>query len=106
MAIPTMNEDGLHTGGISGFLKSVGYAIKQYQPDRCIIVFDGHGGSFKRRKIYPDYKSHKRTKIRLNRIYDENLTDEDISLQKQLQRLITTYKVSCQYVGYRKCRSR
>jgi len=88
MAIPTMNEDGLHTGGISGFLKSVGYAIKSYQPDRCIIVFDGHGGSFKRRKIYPDYKAHKRTKIRLNRIYEENLTDEDISMQKQLQRLV------------------
>ena len=88
MAIPTMNEDGLHTGGISGFLKSVGYAIKQYQPDRCIIVFDGVGGSLKRRKIYPDYKAHKKTKVRLNRIYEENLTDEDISLEKQLHRLI------------------
>lgn len=88
MAIPTMNEDGLHTGGISGFLKSVGYAIKTYQPDRCIIVFDGVGGSLKRRKIYSDYKAHRRTKIRLNRIYEENLTDEDISMQKQLQRLV------------------
>jgi len=87
-AIPTLNQDGLHTGGISGFLKSVGYAIKQYQPDRCVIVFDGHGGSFKRRKIYPEYKAHRRTKIRLNRIYEENLTDEDISMQKQLQRLV------------------
>jgi 5'-3' exonuclease len=88
MAIPTMNIDGLHTGGISGFLKSVGSAIKAYQPDRCVIVFDGHGGSYKRRKIYSEYKAHKRTKIRLNRIYEENLTDEDISMQKQLQRLV------------------
>jgi 5'-3' exonuclease len=89
MAIPTMNEDGLHTGGISGFLKSVGYAIKSYQPDRCIIVFDGVGGSLKRRKIYSEYKNHRKTKIRLNRVYDENLTDEDISMQKQLQRLVS-----------------
>jgi DNA polymerase-1 len=88
MAIPTMNEDGLHTGGISGFLKSVGHAIKQFQPDRCVIVFDGVGGSLKRRKIYPEYKAHRKTKIRLNRVYEENLTDEDISMQKQLQRLI------------------
>ena len=88
MAIPTMNEDGLHTGGISGFLKSVGYAIKTYQPDRCIIVFDGPGGSYKRRKIYSEYKAHRKTKIRLNRIYEENLTDEDISMEKQLQRLV------------------
>jgi 5'-3' exonuclease len=88
MAIPTMNEDGLHTGGITGFLKSVGSAIKSYQPDRCVIVFDGHGGSFKRRQIFSEYKAHKRTKIRLNRVYEENLTDEDISMQKQLQRLV------------------
>lgn len=92
MAIPTMNTDGLHTGGISGFLKSVGYAIKAYQPDRCIIVFDGAGGSYKRRKIYSEYKAHKRTKIRLNRVYEDNLTDEDISMQKQLQRLVVYLK--------------
>ncbi len=88
MAIPTMNENGLHTGGITGFMKSVGYAIKQFKPDRCVVVFDGVGGSLKRRKIYPDYKAHRKTKIRLNRIYEDHLTDEDISMQKQLQRLV------------------
>ena len=89
-AIPTLNEDGLHTGGMSGFLKSVGYAIKLLKPDRCVIIFDGPGGSMKRRKIYSDYKAHKRTKIRLNRIYDENtsLGSEEVSLKKQLQRLV------------------
>lgn len=89
-AIPTLNEDGLHTGGISGFLKSVGHALKLYQPDRCIVVFDGPGGSMKRRKIYPDYKQHKHTKVRLNRIYEENISlgSEEISLKKQLQRLV------------------
>ena len=89
-AIPTLNQDGLHTGGITGFLKSVGYALKTFKPDRCVIVFDGPGGSMKRRKIYPEYKDHKRTKVRLNRIYeDSSLGDEDISMKKQLQRLIT-----------------
>lgn len=88
-AIPTLNEDGLHTGGMSGFLKSVGYALKMYKPDRCVIVFDGVGGSFKRRKIYSEYKAHKRTKVRLNRIYeDTSLGDEEVSLKKQLQRLV------------------
>jgi len=80
----------LHTGGISGFLKSVGHAIKQFQPDRCIIVFDGVGGSMKRRKIYSEYKEHRKTKVRLNRIYeDTSLGDEDISLKRQFQRLVT-----------------
>ena len=88
-AIPTLNEDGLHTGGMTGFLKSIGYALKMFSPDRCVIVFDGVGGSMKRRKIFSEYKDHKRTKVRLNRIYeDTSLGDEEISLKKQLQRLV------------------
>ena len=39
--IPTTNEDGIHIGGIVGFLKSVGYAIKMLGPTRTIICFDG-----------------------------------------------------------------
>ena len=62
--MPSMNEDGLHTGGIAGFLKSVGYAIKLLNPTRCVIIFDGNGGSMKRRKIYPQYKDKRHTKIR------------------------------------------
>ena len=75
---------------MTGFLKSVGYALKLYKPDRCVVVFDGVGGSMKRRKIYPDYKEHKRTKVRLNRIYEENSSfgDEEVSMKKQLQRLV------------------
>lgn len=89
-AIPTLNEDGMHTGGMSGFLKSVGHAIKLFGPDRVVVVFDGVGGSQKRRKIYSEYKDHKRTKVRLNRIYEENtsLGSEEVSLKKQLQRIV------------------
>ncbi len=89
-AIPTLNEDGLHTGGMSGFLKSVGSALKLIKPDRCVMVFDGPGGSMKRRKIFPDYKAGRKSKVRLNRIYDEDtsLGDEDISIKRQLQRLV------------------
>src|ERR1035437_260253 len=89
-AIPTLNEDGAHTGGVSGFLKSIGHAIKLFGPDRVVVVFDGVGGSQKRRKIYSEYKDHKRTKVRLNRIYEENssLGEEEVSMKKQLQRLV------------------
>jgi DNA polymerase-1 len=89
-AIPSMNEDGLHTGGISGFLKSIGFAIKLIKPDRCVVIFDGPGGSMKRRAIYPEYKAHRKTKIRLNRIYEEisELEDEEKNLKKQLQRMV------------------
>src|ERR1035441_97283 len=45
MSIPTLNEDGIHTGGVSGFMKGMGYAIKLFGPDRVVVVFDGVGGS-------------------------------------------------------------
>ena len=89
-ADPTLNNNGVHVGGITGFLKSVGYAIKMFKPDRCIIVFDGVGGSVKRRKIFSEYKNHRRTKVRLNRIYedDTSLESSENSMKKQLQRLV------------------
>ena len=88
--IPTTNDDGIHIGGIVGFLKSVGYAIKMLAPTRTLIVFDGKGGSNRRRKIYPEYKAKRRTtKIRLNRVNDyENLDDERHSMMMQLSRCV------------------
>jgi DNA polymerase-1 len=87
--IPTTNDDGIHIGGIVGFLKSVGYAIKMLAPTRTLIVFDGKGGSNRRRKIYPEYKAKRTTKIRLNRVNDfENLDDERHSMLMQLSRCV------------------
>ena len=57
--IPTTNEDGVHIGGIVGFLRSIGYTINMVRPTRTIIVFDGKGGSNRRRKIFPEYNGKK-----------------------------------------------
>ena len=85
--IPTLNDDGIHIGGIVGFLKSVGYAIKMLRPTRCIIVFDGKGGSTRRRKVYSEYKNRRKTKIRLNRANEySSVEDEHQSMLLQLQR--------------------
>tara|TARA_Y100001973_G_C5182008_1_gene325457 strand:- start:50 stop:1108 length:1059 start_codon:yes stop_codon:yes gene_type:complete len=86
--VPVTNDDGAHVGGIIGFLKSIGFAIKMHNPTRCIIVFDGEGGSDRRRKLFPDYKAKRRTKIRLNRAYDWNTPeDEHQSMLFQMSRL-------------------
>ena len=50
---PSLNDDGLHIGGLVGFLKSIRYSSDVLKPSRIIIVFDGKGGSKKRRKILP-----------------------------------------------------
>ena len=67
---PSLNEDGEHVGGLVGFLKSIRYTINKFKPTRCIIVFDGKNSSKPRQKIYPQYKSGRKVRSRLNRLVD------------------------------------
>ena len=77
-SIPTMNDDGDHVGGVVGVLISIGYAIRMTQPKRCIVVFDGKGGSQNRKKQFNGYKAQRETnKLRLNRQYADLMNDED-----------------------------
>ena len=46
-----INRAGEHIGGLTGTLKSIGYAIRLINPTRVIIVFDGIGGASAKRKI-------------------------------------------------------
>jgi len=83
---PAMDDNGDHIGGIDGFFKSIGYAIRTLKPTRCVIVFDGQGGSKKRQAVYKNYKAKRKSKIRLNRIYEDSSDDGDVSLLNQLQK--------------------
>ncbi len=87
---PVTNNDGEHVGGISGFLLSVGHAIKLIDPTRVVIVFDGKDGSKARRAIYPEYKAHRKVKIRLNRSVFVDKEDNQLA---QLVRLIEYLEV-------------
>ena len=93
-AVPALNDDGMHVGGVIGFLKSVGSNIRQFQATRCVVVFDGTGGSQRRRKLYPDYKANRKNKTKMNR-YDEfaDLVDEQRSMKEQFVRLIEYFDV-------------
>ena len=88
VVVPTVNENGTHVGGITGFLMSIGYAIRNIKPTRVIICFDGKGGSQRRRKLFPDYKATRRVKHRMTRINEFNsVDDERVAMAQQLQRL-------------------
>jgi DNA polymerase-1 len=88
VVVPTVNENGTHVGGITGFLMSIGYAIRNIKPTRVIICFDGKGGSQRRRKLFPDYKANRRVKHRMTRINEFNsVDDERVAMAQQLQRL-------------------
>ena len=87
-AIPTLNDDGAHVGGIVGFLRSIGYAIRTIRPTRTVIVFDGKGGSNRRKKIFPEYKAGRNMSKRLNRSYDFNTKEDEHQSMVMQKRVI------------------
>tara|TARA_R110001632_G_scaffold520_1_gene1888 strand:+ start:263 stop:1291 length:1029 start_codon:yes stop_codon:yes gene_type:complete len=84
-----LNDNGVPVGGLTGFLRSLAYAIREVNPTRVIIVYDGAGGSQRRRKIHPEYKSNRKPGKRITR-WDafKNSTEEKESMKIQFSRLI------------------
>lgn len=92
VAIHHINPAGNHIGGLGGFLKSIGATIKQIQPTRVILVFDGQGGSTNKRYLYPDYKANRHiTKISNWDAFDSQ-EEESESITNQIVRLVDYLK--------------
>jgi len=88
-AVPTLNDDGEHVGGVTGFLLSLGALIRNHKPTRVLIVFDGKGGSHRRKKMYSGYKDGRSGLTKLNRLAGyEDLEDQSESMRKQFNLLI------------------
>jgi len=90
-ATPSTNEDGEHIGGITGFLYSIGKCVRDFRPSRCIIVFDGVGGSKRRKKINKDYKANRvnNTKLRRHDHHFANVDQEQEAMRFQFSRLVS-----------------
>ena len=84
-----LNENGVPVGGLTGFLRSLAYAIREVNPTRVIVVYDGQGGSQRRRKIHPEYKANRKPGKRITR-WDafKNATEEKDAMKIQFSRLI------------------
>lgn len=81
-----MNEDGDHVGGIVGFLNSIAFQIREFNPTRIIVVFDGKGGSETRKKLYEGYKSDRgKNRFRVNRQYADVMDEEEERLSMKQQ---------------------
>ena len=93
-AIPTLDDNGNHIGGMAGFMKSLGFAIRSFKPTRVVLVFDGKGGSQRRRKIYKEYKANRKPPTRLNRSYDMT-TDEQERENMKWQLVSLVEMVEC-----------
>jgi len=83
-----LNPDGHHIGGLTGFLKSVGYAIRMVDPTKVVIVFDGVGGSNARRNLYPEYKTNRNASRMTNYSIFSSKDEETESINNQMSRLI------------------
>lgn len=88
-----LNPNGAHVGGLTGFLKSLGYAIKILDPTKVVILFDGEGGSNNRRNIFPEYKSNRKTNKVTNNSLFRSKEEENEEINNQINRLIHYLKV-------------
>lgn len=59
--LKAMNPSGAHIGGLVGFLRSLGFVTRTFDPTRVIVVWDGKGGSGNRKNIDPNYKAQRAT---------------------------------------------
>lgn len=84
--VPTMDLNGEHVGGVMGFLVGLNKLVRDNKPTDVIVVWDGEGGSLKRRSLFKDYKAGRKPKI--NRQYDfEGPSQQVESFIKQLRML-------------------
>ena len=92
VAIHHLNPQGNHIGGLTGFLKSIGSVIRQLEPTRVILVFDGIGGSTNKRYLYPEYKANRHiTKISNWDAFDTQ-EEESEAITSQIVRLVEYLK--------------
>jgi len=82
-----INNEGVHIGGLGGFLRSLGSLVKQLKPTSIYIVFDGVGSSVNRKNLLPEYKSGRNVN-RVNKTSFENIDQENESKTNQIIHLI------------------
>jgi DNA polymerase-1 len=87
-----INSDGVHIGGLGGFLRSLGALIKRIQPTSVYVVFDGTSSSSNRKNLVPEYKSERNTQRITNWEIFDNLDEEHDSKIDQIIRLIQYLK--------------
>jgi len=83
-----VNQNGVHIGGLGGFLRSLGALIKLNQPTSVYVVFDGMGSSLNRKNLLPEYKSNRNIARITNWDIFDSLEEENDAKVDQISRLI------------------
>ena len=75
-ANPSLDAQGAPFGGTKGFLMSLQKLTKEINPNQIVVIWDGSGGSKRRRALVKEYKGGRKP-IRLNRAYANLSPDEE-----------------------------
>ncbi len=85
---PSISTNGEPIGGIKGFLKILQKLVREIEPNRIVICWDGTGGSRKKKLAYKEYKEGRKP-LRLNRnIRNLNENEELKNKVWQMLRLV------------------
>ncbi len=76
---PYMNTNGERAGGTTGMVISVRKLIQDLQASNVLVVWDGEGGSQRRRSIYGEYKAGRT--VRMNKRDDDMEEDPQASME-------------------------
>lgn len=91
-AINHVNPDGVHIGGLTGYLKSIGFVMKIIKPTKVILVFDGQGSNTNKRYLYPEYKANRDIQQVKNWTFNSK-EEETEAIINQLGRLVEYLKI-------------
>tara|TARA_R110002050_G_scaffold296440_2_gene456460 strand:+ start:1468 stop:2499 length:1032 start_codon:yes stop_codon:yes gene_type:complete len=84
--LKAMNPSGAHIGGLVGFLRSLGYVTRIFDPTRVVVIWDGRGGSANRKNIDPNYKAQRATaRITHWGLYDTREEEQEALINQLLR---------------------
>ena len=75
---PSLSLNGQPLGGVKGFLKILQKLVRETKPDQIAVIWDGSGGSKKRKLVNKNYKEGRKP-IRLNRSIKNMTENEEIA---------------------------
>jgi len=83
-ANPSISTNGDPIGGCKGFLASLQKIARFTEPDKIVVIWDGEGGSLRKRKLVKGYKGGRKP-VRLNRLVRGLLTEEQEAANRSWQ---------------------
>tara|TARA_Y100000593_G_C4301072_1_gene333380 strand:+ start:384 stop:1358 length:975 start_codon:yes stop_codon:yes gene_type:complete len=90
---PSLSLNGSPIGGYKGFIKSLQKLCRIIKPDEIVLIWDGEGGSQKRRQINKDYKAGRKP-LRFNR-REVQMTEKETEENMIWQRVQLSQMLNC-----------